>query len=85
MTRLLPEDEAALADLAKKTGRSEQELAHEALAEYLATQHWQVEAIETGVAEADAGLVVSDDEVKAWAESLETDSPMPLPRARRPA
>ena len=83
MTRLRPEEAAALADLARTTGRSEEDLAHEALAEYLAAQRWRVEAIKKGMAEAEAGLVVSDDEVRAWAESLGTDQQRPLPRARR--
>ena len=84
MTRLRPEEAAALAELARTTGRSEEDLAHEALAEYLAAQRWRVEAIKKGMAEADAGLVVSDDEMRAWAESLGTEEQRPLPRAGRP-
>ncbi len=83
VVRLRPEEEAALADLAKATGRSEEELAHEALADYLATQKWHADAIRKGMAEADAGLFVSDEEIQAWVESLGTKDKLPLPRARR--
>jgi predicted transcriptional regulator len=35
-----------------------------------------------GLADVDAGRVVDHELVKAWAESLSTDNPLPLPRAR---
>ena len=83
IVKLPPEQEAALAELAKVTGRSEEELAHEAVADYLAVQQWHADAVRKGLAEAEAGLLVSDEDVKAWAESLGTDRRLPLPRARQ--
>lgn len=85
MPRLLPNEEDELAELAKATGRSEGELAHEAIAEYLAAQRWQIDAIKTGIDEADAGLVVSDEDVQSWIDSLGTEQEIPLPRAPRSA
>ncbi len=35
-----------------------------------------------GLADVDAGRVVDHELVKAWAESLDTDNALPLPRAR---
>ena len=35
-----------------------------------------------GLADIDAGRVVDHELVKAWADSLDTDNPLPLPRAR---
>ena len=83
IVRLRPEEEAALADFAEATGRSEDELAHGALAEYVAAQRWHVEAVRQGIAEADARLLLSDEEVTAWAESLGSDRPLPLTGAKR--
>lgn len=40
-------------------------------------------AIAEAIADCDAGLTVSSETVKAWIDSLATDHPLPLPRARR--
>ena len=83
--QLLPEQHIALAELAKRTDRSEEELARDAVAGYLETEHWQIEAIKQGMADADAGIVVADADVKLWAERLGTADEIPVPRAPRPA
>jgi len=50
--------------LAKATARSKSFLAAEAIRAYVEEQAWQVEAIEEGVRQADAGNFASEEEVK---------------------
>ena len=62
--RLDSDTQARLEKLAAATSRSRSWLVAEAVRQYVAEQSWQVEAIEEGVREADAGNFASDDEVK---------------------
>jgi RHH-type transcriptional regulator, rel operon repressor / antitoxin RelB len=52
-----------LEQLASATKRSKSFLAAEALREYVATQAWQLEEIEAGIREADAGDLHSHEDV----------------------
>ena len=52
-----------LAQLAKATSRTRSRLAGEAISRYLDDNAWQVEAIDQGVREAEAGEVVNHDDV----------------------
>jgi predicted transcriptional regulator len=62
--------------LAKSTGRNRNALVQEALRRFIDVQRWQIAEIEAGIREADAGIVVGDDEMDAlWAEfGLEPDT-----------
>ena len=62
--RLDSDTQARLEKLAAATSRSRSWLVAEAVKRYVAEQSWQVEAIEEGIREADAGNFASDDEVK---------------------
>ena len=62
--RLDADTQAQLEKLAAATSRSRSWLVAEAVKQYVAEQSWQVEAIEEGIREADAGNFASDDEVK---------------------
>jgi RHH-type transcriptional regulator, rel operon repressor / antitoxin RelB len=59
-----------LDNLAKATDRSKSYLAALAIEEFVAVQEWQVQAIQEGLAEAEAGKVVGHDkalkELKKW-------------------
>lgn len=44
---------------------------------------WEAEGIAEARAELDAGLYVDADDVRAWVDSLRTDTPLPLPPIRR--
>jgi RHH-type transcriptional regulator, rel operon repressor / antitoxin RelB len=59
-----------LENLAKATERSKSYLAALAIEEFVAVQEWQVQAIQEGVSEAEAGKVVGRDEalkeLKRW-------------------
>jgi predicted transcriptional regulator len=58
---------AALDALAGSMDRDRTYLLGEAVQAYLETQRWHLEQIRAGVADADAGRVVSHDKVKAMA------------------
>jgi predicted transcriptional regulator len=66
MTVRLPEEVKQRLDrLAQTTARSRSWLAADAIAEYVKLQEWQIEEIEAGIREADAGQFASADEVAA--------------------
>jgi len=76
-TRLDPETNAKLEQLAKATVRSKSFLVAEAVRSYLEEQNWQIQAIEKGIREADAGNFASDEEVRSvfskWGAGSEKD------------
>ena len=55
-----------LEKLARATTRSRSFLALEALESYVALNEWQIEAIQEGIADADAGRFVDDGKMAAW-------------------
>jgi RHH-type transcriptional regulator, rel operon repressor / antitoxin RelB len=65
-------DDDALAELdalAKATERSRAFLAMQAIREFLRKNQWQVKEIEKGIAEADAGELISHEEIMArWGD-----------------
>lgn len=61
--RLTSEVRDKLEKLAQVTGRSKSFLAADAIEVYLATQTWQIEEIQKGLEEADAGDFATDAEV----------------------
>jgi predicted transcriptional regulator len=75
--RLDPETNAKLEKLAKATIRSKSFLVAEAVRTYLQEQSWQIEAIEQGIQEADAGSFASDEDVQSvfsrWGAGSEKD------------
>lgn len=74
----------ALADkveeLAAGLERSKGWVVKEALSEWVAQEEqrrrWTLDAM----ADVDAGRVIPNEAVKAWADSLDTDAPLPLPK-----
>jgi predicted transcriptional regulator len=56
---------AVLDALAKGINRDRSYILNEAVAAYLEMYQWQIEEIQKGIAEADAGDFASDEEVKA--------------------
>jgi len=68
---------AELEALARSTGRNRNALVQEALRRFIDQQRWQIEEIEAGIREADAGNFVSDEEMdNLWAEfGLEPEHP----------
>jgi len=75
--RLDPETNAKLEQLAKATVRSKSFLVAEAIRAFLQEHSWQIQAIEQGIQEADAGNFASDADVQAvfskWGVGSEQD------------
>ena len=61
--RLDMDTQAQLEKLAAATSRSRSWLVAEAVKQYVAEQSWQVEAIQEGIRQADAGAFASEAEV----------------------
>ena len=72
--RVEPEVKARLDALADATQRSRSFLAAEAIREYVEINEWQLQEIQNGVAEADAGEFASDDELASLARKWRVDA-----------
>ena len=68
--RLGADLKAKLEVLAQSTKRSKSSLVAEAIAAYVDLNEWQIEEIETGIAELDAGEIVRQEEVARRYERL---------------
>lgn len=78
--RLPAEIEARLDRLAKTTSISKSRLAADAIVAYLDEQEHQLERIREGLADAEAGRVVSHGEVARWLDSWGSEDELPPPK-----
>jgi predicted transcriptional regulator len=78
--RLPTEIEARLDRLAKTTSISKSRLAADAMVAYLDEQEHQLERIREGLADAEAGRVVSHGEVARWLDSWGSEDELPPPK-----
>ncbi len=69
--------------LAESTGRSEENLAADAIAELLHVNDWQVAGIKAAIASMERGEGIPHTDVKAWVASLGTDKELPPPGSDR--
>jgi predicted transcriptional regulator len=74
------EIEARLDRLARTTSVSKSRLAADAIVAYLDEQEHQLEKIREGLADAEAGRVVSHEEVARWLDSWGTANELPPPK-----
>jgi predicted transcriptional regulator len=65
--------------LAAKLDRSRGWVVKQALAAYVEREELRTRLTLEGLADVDAGRGVAHAQVKAWAASLNTDSPLPIP------
>ena len=77
---LSAEIEARLDRLARDTSVSKSRLATDAIVAYLDEQERQLEKIREGLADAEAGRVISHEEVTRWLESWGTEDELPPPK-----
>lgn len=68
--------------LAKATARSRSWLAADAVATYVTEQDWQLAEIKEGLQDADAGRIVTHEEVRRWLNSWGTDDELPPPACK---
>ncbi len=66
--------------IARATDRSRAWLMAQAIQRYVEEELWIVEAVQEGIKDADEGRTVSDEKVREWIESLDTDNELEPPR-----
>lgn len=78
-----PEVKDRLERLAVHTRRSRSFLANEAVERYLADEEDFVRGVELGLAQADAGELISHGDAVAYLRSFGTDAPLAMPEPHR--
>ncbi|AHC48465.1 CopG family ribbon-helix-helix protein [Achromobacter xylosoxidans] len=66
--------------MAVRLDRSRGWIVKQALSAWIAQEEERDKLTEQALADVDAGRIVDDQAVQAWAESLGSDQPLPLPR-----
>ena len=79
---LSEKDARRLASKAHEVGQSEAELAAAAIGAFLEEDDY-LTAVRQGIAQADAGELISNEEMGAWVESLRTANPRSTPQPKR--
>lgn len=79
--RIRPELSDKIEILAGVLDRPKSWVIEKALEEYIAIQDWQIQTIKDGLAEANAGKLVSHEAVKQWVDSWGQPKEKPRPRS----
>ena len=77
--RLSPELNKQVTDIAHALDRPKSWVIEQAIKDFVAVQAWHLAAIEEGGRDADAGRVVSHDDVAAWVRSWGQPDELPMP------
>jgi predicted transcriptional regulator len=77
--RLPPELNQQVADIAQALDRPKSWVIEQAIKDFVAVQAWHLAAIDEGIQDADAGRVVSHDDVAAWVRSWGKADELPMP------
>ncbi len=81
VTAHVPVDLAERVDeIAERLERSKNWIVKQALSAWLDQEEERSRLTREALADVDAGRVIDHQAVQAWAESLSTDSPLPVPR-----
>lgn len=81
LTAHVPKELADKVDqLAAKMERSRGWIMKQALADWIDLEEERSRLTREAMADVDAGRVIDHQSVQAWAESLSTDTPLPVPR-----
>lgn len=78
--RLEPTLNAQLGAIAAALDRPKSWVIEQAVRDFVAVQEWQLAAIDEGIKAADAGLVVTHEDVVAWVESWGQADEPPMPK-----
>ena len=81
--RLTPELDKQVAKLAEAMDRPKSWVIEQAVKDFVAVQEWHLAEIEEGMRDADAGRVVSHDDVAAWVRSWGKPDELPIPEWRK--
>lgn len=77
--RLDPVLNDRVAAIAAALDRPKSWVIEQAVADFIATQEWQLAAIDEGIAAADAGRVAAHEDVVAWVRSWGHPDELPMP------
>ena len=77
--RLTPELNKQVSDIAAALDRPKSWVIEQAIKDFVAVQAWHVAAIDEGIEDADAGRIVSHDDVAAWVRSWGKPDELPMP------
>ena len=81
LTAHVPEELAKKVDvMTKRMARSKNWLINQALSAWIDQEEEHSRLTREALADVDAGRVIEHQAVQAWAESLCTDTPLPVPR-----
>ena len=69
--RLTPELENELASIAARSNRTPQQVVAEVLTRGLQHERWFIDSVELGIASADAGRLIRDEDVLGWLQDRE--------------
>ena len=78
--RLRPELNDQVSAIADSLDRPKSWVIEQAVADYVAMQAWQLTAIDEGIRAADAGRVVSHEDVVTWVKSWDGPNELPAPK-----
>lgn len=81
--RLTAELDKQVAKVAAAMDRPKSWVIEQAVKEFVAVQEWHLAEIEEGIRDADAGRVVSHDDVAAWVRSWGEPDELPVPEWRK--
>jgi predicted transcriptional regulator len=71
-----------VAAIAAALDRPKSWVIEQAVRDFVATQQWQLAAIDEGIKAADEGRVVAHDDVAAWARSWGQSDELPMPKCK---
>jgi predicted transcriptional regulator len=80
--RLQPELNDQVMALASALDRPKSWVIEQAVKDFVALQSWQLAAIDEGIKAADAGRVVSHEQVSDWVESWDSSDELPTPKCK---
>lgn len=66
--------------VAERAGRSQDWIVRQALSAWIDQEEERGRLTRAALADVDAGRVIDHQAVQAWADSLSTDTPLPVPR-----
>lgn len=76
---LPPELDKRLDHLAASMEQPKERMIEQALRDFVARAEWQMSHVREGLADAAAGLVVTQEDVEAWVESWDSGTERPRP------
>jgi predicted transcriptional regulator len=78
--RLAPELNDQVTAIAEALDRPKSWVIEQAVRDFVAVQEWHLAAIDEGIKEADAGLLIPHEDVVAWVRSWGSSEELPIPK-----